>query len=137
AQPVADNAKHRLTITGANFSTAATVNLYDLTDGVTYPNRPVIAPRSSTVLTLNPNFGSTAAKWRVEVVNPDGKRATFDFNVSVVASPSITSVSPNPVPANASPQTLTINGANFQIGGTVTLVDVTTGDTFTVGPLAH
>ncbi len=41
--------------------------------------------------------------------------------------PSITSVSPNPVPGSAAPQTITIEGANFLSGATVTLWNLTSG----------
>jgi len=46
-------------------------------------------------------------------------------------NPSISSVSPNPVPGSNSAQALTIYGNNFVSGATVTLQDLTNGGTYT------
>jgi len=46
----------------------------------------------------------------------------LNFTVSS-AAPTVSSVSPNPVPGSTSAQTLTINGSNFVTGATVTYHD--------------
>jgi hypothetical protein len=52
------------------------------------------------------------------------------------ASPSISSVSPNPVTGSDSPQPFTINGNNFVSGATVTLRDLRTGEIFPNRPIS-
>ncbi|MBI3645446.1 MAG: hypothetical protein HY233_05745, partial [Acidobacteriales bacterium] len=56
---------------------------------------------------------------------------TLAFGGSVQAAPTISSVSPNPVTGSNSPQPFTINGAGFTAQSTVTLRDLTAGQTFT------
>src|SRR6267143_1809770 len=55
--------------------------------------------------------------WTVRVTNPDGQSSgqTAFTVIAPTAGPSISSVSPNPITADAANgyQTLTINGANF------------------------
>jgi len=140
-QPVADNQRHTLTISGSNFPPNAIVNLYDLTQNVSYPNRTVVAPHSDTVLTLTANFGTTAGQWVLEVVDPvTGNKASIDFNVVLPPlgdQPSISGTNPNPVIANDAAQVLTITGTNFKRGGNVKLHDETDGGDYTVGPLAQ
>ena len=60
-------------------------------------------------------------------------RALSAAEIAVLAdyvTPSISTVSPSPVPGSNSRQNFTINGANFNAGCTVTLRDLTTGETF-------
>jgi hypothetical protein len=69
------------------------------------------------------NNANDGGSWTVTVVNPGGSSsAAFTFTVSS-ASPSVSSVSPSPVPGSTTAQTLTINGANFVSGATVTYHD--------------
>ena len=49
------------------------------------------------------------------------------FNIAQTVTPSITSVTLNPVTGSANAQPFYINGTNFLIGCTVTLRDITTG----------
>ena len=59
------------------------------------------------------------------MVNPGGQSSTaFNFTVSAsTAAPTVTSVSPNPVPGSNSAQKITINGSNFVSGATLTYHD--------------
>ncbi len=50
---------------------------------------------------------------------------------SAAVTPSISSVSPNPVPGSDGGHTFTVNGSNFATGANITLRDATTGEIFT------
>jgi hypothetical protein len=71
------------------------------------------------------NDASDAGTWTVIVTNPSGQTSTaFSFTVSAaVVAPSVSSVSPNPVPGSNSGQSLTITGSNFVSGATLTYHD--------------
>jgi hypothetical protein len=69
------------------------------------------------------NNNNDAGTWTVTTVNPGGQSSgAFSFTVSG-SSPSVSGVSPNPVPKSTSAQQLTITGSNFASGGTVTYHD--------------
>src|SRR5207244_661564 len=112
------NSAQPFTLNGSGFVSGCNVTLR--TGGSTYANRTQ-SPFSSTAITINPNFTTTAATWTVEVINPDGRSSgQFTFTVQAPA-PSISSVSPaSPIGANSA-QPFTINGANFVSGCNVTL----------------
>jgi hypothetical protein len=131
------NSAQPFTINGSNFQSGCSVTLRDLTAGQTFTNRP-ISSQTSTQIVINPNFTTAAHSWSVEVINP-GNASSGQFNFSVIApvvTPTITSVSPNPVTGSNSAQPFTINGSNFQSGCSVTLRDLTAGQTFTNRPIS-
>lgn len=73
---------------------------------------------SSSQLSISIKLGAAADNWTVKATNPDGKSSSavgFQVVAPAAASPSISSVSPNPITANADNglQTITINGSNF------------------------
>ncbi len=111
-----------LTIYGSNFVSGATVNLYDLTNNIPYSNKTTVF-NSSGQLTLSANFGGSAANWSLTVVNPGGSSSS-SANFSVVG-PSITGVSPNPVPRINGQQTITFYGSGFLSGAAVQIDDGT------------
>lgn len=112
----------QLTIYGSNFVSGATVNLYDQTNGVPYPNRATTF-NTSGQLTLFATYGGSAANWSVTVVNPNGSSSS-SANFSVIG-PSITGVSPNPVPRINGAQTITFFGSDFLSGAAVQIDDGT------------
>jgi len=61
--------------------------------------------------------------------NPDGWIISSGLALAALPSPSISSVSPNPMPGTSANQAFTINGADFQNGCTLTFTD-TSGSTF-------
>ena len=128
------NSAQTLTINGANFVSGATLTYYDPVNGKTYSNRPtnfINAGQLTDTAFIN---GGDAGSWTVTVVNPGGgSSAPFTFTVSASA-PSVSSVSPNPVPGSNSAQTLTINGANFVSGATLTYYDPVNGKTYSNRP---
>ena len=87
------NSPQTFTITGANFDPACTVTLRDLTTGIIYANRTKIS-QTTTSITLNPNFGSPAHTWSVEVINPSAI-SSGQFQFSVTSPASLVSVTVN------------------------------------------
>jgi hypothetical protein len=128
------NSTQSLTIYGSNFQSGATVTLRDLTYGGTYSKTPTYL--GSGELRISANFTNTTATWSVQVTNPGGSSSSQrSFQVQAASvTPSISSVSPNPVPGSNSTQSLTIYGSNFQSGATVTLRDLTYGGTYSKTP---
>ncbi|MGE5732357.1 MAG: IPT/TIG domain-containing protein [Gemmatimonas sp.] len=116
-----------LIIKGRNFDPKATVILRNLSTGAVFDGSTIIT-RSSTAIAVSQVFPAAAATWSAEVVNPDGGRSgQVQFPVTVPASPSneppvITSVTPNPITASSSLQTLSIVGKNFRSGIGLTVV---------------
>ncbi len=125
------------TINGSNFVPGAAVTLRDLRTGEVFPNRS-ISFLIGTQIVINPIFTTFAAQWTVEVINLDGGssgRVSFQV-IAPTVTPTISGVSPNPVPGSSSPQTFTINGSNFVSGATVTLTDTITGEVFANRPIS-
>jgi hypothetical protein len=128
--PGADSAQP-FTISGNDFLSGATVTLRDLTSGQIFANQAV-SSFSSTQITVNGTFSTAPDNWSVEVINPGGASSGqyFFYVTAPVVTPTITSISPNPVPGSNSPQLFTIYGSGFVTGATVTLHDLTAGQDF-------
>ena len=133
AQPVATGSSQAFTVTGADFSGTATVDLEDVTTSEQFYNRTVSSRSGSTGITINPNFGTATVNhsWRVRVNNGATPSSWFNFTVvPPTVTPTISSVSPaSPIGSNSS-QPFTINGNNFVSGCTVTLRDLSTSEVF-------
>lgn len=114
-----------ITINGNNFTSGCTITLKDLTNGGTYTKSSTYI--SSSQIQISANFTNNTAIWSVQVTSPSSSNV---FQFQVIATPNITSVSPNPVLGSNSQQLLTINGTNFSSGCTLTLKDLTNGGTF-------
>ena len=83
-QPVATGWPQLVTINGSNFDPNATVTLRDYgNSGRAYTNRAIISRAANgTSITIRPDFGTTAARWSVEVLNPgNASSGEFPFNV--------------------------------------------------------
>jgi surface antigen len=113
----------QLIIYGSNFVSGATVNLVDQTNNKSYPNRATTFD-SSKQLTLSATYGGSAATWSLTVVNPD--KSTSSAATFSIVGPSITGVSPNPVPRTNGTQTITFKGSGF-LSGSAVLIDDGTG----------
>jgi hypothetical protein len=123
------NGNQTITIDGSNFLAGATVTLYDIGSG-TGPFSMATTLINSGQLTIVANTTAENSTWSAQVTNPDGTASNvFDFSVQEPSSPapSISSVSPNPVPGINGNQTITIYGSNFLAGATVTLFDLGSG----------
>ena len=122
----ASNSAQPITIRGDDFQNGCTLIFKD-TESIEYPSQSSkLTFNSSSRLTYQFNNFSDAGTWKVKVINPDGKSSSwFSFTVQAAAlpAPTISGVSPNPVPASSANQNLTINGANFQSGCTLTFID--------------
>ncbi|MDP9101786.1 MAG: IPT/TIG domain-containing protein [Actinomycetota bacterium] len=101
-----------ITLTGANFQAGATIAIAKGTvSGATWVN--------STTLTASVTIGAgQSGTDTFTVTNPDGGSATGGV-LTIVPAPTVTSVSPNFATENVS-KAVTITGANFQSGATVT-----------------
>lgn len=111
------NGYQTLTINGANFVNKPTLILtWTGQSGYTLPASQVTFV-SSSQLTMSIRLGAAADNWTVRTVNPDSQTSSaVGFQVlAPTTAPSISSVSPNPITADAANgyQTLTVNGANF------------------------
>lgn len=126
ASVTAGAAAQTLAINGTNFLSGSTVTY----DGVAHAATFV----SSTQLTisLSTSDQATAGSYPVVVTNSSpggGSSNAVDFTVNNPA-PTVTSLSPSSVTAGAAVQTLSINGANFLSGSTVTYGGVAHAATF-------
>jgi trimeric autotransporter adhesin len=105
-----------LTVNGSGFVSGAGLKV---TVGSTSYIGSQITSASATRLQIAVNVGAGAATLAVQVTNPSGQ-ASNSVNLSVTApttaGPVIVSLSPNPMTASNSAQTLTINGSGFQSG---------------------
>ena len=122
----ASSANQNLTINGANFQSGCTLTFTDTSGGTFASTASKLTFNSSSRLTYSFNNASDAGTWKVKVNNPDGKSSSlYSFTVQAAAlpAPTISGVLPNPVPASSANQNLTINGANFQSGCTLTFYD--------------
>src|SRR5208283_2881675 len=112
----------QLTINGSNFVSGATLTYHD-PQGNSYPGHSTTFVNSGQLIDPAFNDANDGGTWTVMVVNPGGlSSAAYSFSVSA-AGPTVTSVSPNPVPGSSSAQQLTINGSNFVSGATLTYHD--------------
>ena len=136
AAPSPSSQTRSINISGRNFAAGATAVLRDLTSNVLISNAGAIWA-SSSQMTVSSVFATARHTWSVEVINPDGQSSgQYSFTVAgpVAATPSISSVSPNPVTGSNSAQPFTIYGSNFVSGANVTLRDLTAGQIFANRP---
>lgn len=127
----ASGAEQVLTLHGAGFMSRASlvmrVNGNTYTLGSTHVT--VVNP---TQIQARVSLGTTPATWTAQVVNPGGLRsAQYAFNVVTEAPPVLARVSPNPFPASAAEQTLTLTGSGFREGAS--LVMRVNGTSYRVG----
>ena len=124
-----------VTITGTNFATGATV-----TFGAAAATNVVVS--SSTTITATSPAGSAGAV-TVTVTNPGALSGSLASGYTYVVPPTVTSVSPNSG-TTAGGTAVTITGANFATGATVTFggtaatgVTVVNSTTITAATPAH
>src|SRR5205085_8265935 len=75
----------------------------------------------------------------VQVLNPGNQNSNqfaFIVQATPATAPDITRVSPSSPVATCGPQTFTVIGTNFATGASVTLRDLTTGETFLNRPVS-
>ncbi|HEV8580680.1 MAG TPA: Calx-beta domain-containing protein, partial [Thermoanaerobaculia bacterium] len=129
----ASSGSQTMTIQGSNFQNGAAL-IFGPPTGPNIPSNPAkLTFVSSSQLSYQFNNGNQVGTWTVMVKNPDGQQsnaAPFTVQAQSGSTPSISSVSPNPVPGLNSSQTLTIYGGNFVSGATVTLKNLANGGTY-------
>jgi hypothetical protein len=101
-----------VTIGGANFVAGATVTI----GGTAATN--VVVVDAATITAQTPAHAAGSAN--VTITNPDTQSATLTGAFTFIAPPSVTSVSPSSGPL-AGGTSVTITGANFAAGATVTI----------------
>ena len=112
------NSAQAFTVNGTDFDANCTVTLRNLTTGAIYPNRSKAA-QTATSISLNPNFGASAAAWSVEVINPGGSNSG-QYQFSVGAAAVLTSVSVSgPASLSAGEVANYTATANYSNGATV------------------
>ena len=119
--PVVGSASAKtLTIAGARFASGAglKVTLTSAAGAVLSLTGSQVTFVNSNGLTVSAVLGTTGQTWSVVVTNPNGESSN-NASLTVDAPPAITSLSPNPMTASASNQTLTIDGSGFQSGAKV------------------
>ncbi len=122
-----------IVISGSNFTSGATVNLFDLTNGGSYPGRATIF--SSTNQLLVPAVvGGASSNWSAVVVNPSGQSSSSGgFSVF---GPSLSGVSPSSVPRINGSQNITFFGSGFVSGMVVEITDSKPGSPYTKTPIS-
>jgi uncharacterized protein YxjI len=121
----ASNSDELITISGSNFQSGVTLTFHD-TNGTAYPSvSSKLTFVSATEVTYELNDAIDSGTWTVYATNPGGlTSSTVNFNVAAAAlTPSISSISPSPMPASNSDELITISGSNFQSGVTLTFHD--------------
>ena len=122
------NSSQNFTVNGSSFVSGAIVRLKDLTNGGTFDKTPTSF--ATNRLVISANFTTAQANWSAQVINPGNAGsnvANFTVNAPTV-TPSISSLSPNPVTGSNSYQSFTVNGSSFVSGAIVRLRDVTNND---------
>nr|MDP2192461.1 IPT/TIG domain-containing protein [Rhodoferax sp.] len=113
-----------VTINGTGFANKPTLTLtWTGQSGYTVPAAQVTYV-SSTQVQMSITTTTAADSWTVKATNPDSRVSNvvgFTVVAPAAASPTISSVSPNPAVATGAAQPFTINGNNFASGATVTL----------------
>jgi hypothetical protein len=116
----ASTGETQFTLNGTGFSSSSTLNFVSYPVGynpVSVSGQP-IESGTTTQITAEGQFGMTPAPWTVAVVTNGTPSAPYSFTVV----PTITGMSPDPVPPSSGKQQLTINGTGFTSGSTLNFV---------------
>ncbi len=117
----ADGVGHTLNINGSNFASGNYVQWHgNSTSWATTNNSPSLNGTSQLTVSINPGTVNDALYFRV--CNSSGSCSGSSGALTVtalVATPTISSISPTSMTADGVGHTLTINGSNFQAGNIV------------------
>jgi hypothetical protein len=119
SSPPAISGNQSVGVNGGSFQSGLTVDVYNSSGSKigTLSGSAQIQNVTPNSFTMVINLGSTAGTFGIEVVNPNGGRSSR-FTFSSVA-PSVSSISPNPVPVFNANQDVQVSGNNFQTNLTV------------------
>jgi len=129
SSPSTSSVAQSLSMSGANFRTGLSITLRAPGGASTTYTGGAVTVQSSSSLSVSATLDTEGA-WAAVIKNVDGLESTA-FPFTVVApggdapAPVILSVSPNPVTAGPNAQPLSINGADFRAGATVTITSPT------------
>jgi hypothetical protein len=114
------NANQNVQVFGSNFQSNLTVDVFNSSGTkISTLSGSQILNVSASSFTMVVNLGSTASSFGIEVVNPDSTRSSrFTFSTTA-NNPSVSSISPNPVPVFNGNQSVQVFGSSFQSGLTV------------------
>jgi hypothetical protein len=114
------NANQNAAVNGSNFQSGLTVDVFNSSGTkISTLSGSQILNVTPTSFTMLVNLGSTASTFGIEVVNPNGGRSSrFTFSTQATP-PTISSISPNPVPTFNANQNVQVNGTSFQTNLTV------------------
>ncbi|MCL5287167.1 MAG: Ig-like domain-containing protein, partial [Acidobacteria bacterium] len=115
-----------MTLNGTGFQSGAGLKVH-VTGPATDSTAPPVTFISSTQITAQLDMRGGPGSFQIQVINPDGQASGY---LPFTITPSITSVSPNPVIGSNSAQPFTIIGNGFTANSTVTLRDKTAGQVF-------
>lgn len=117
-----------LTLRGSGFTASAAVVLRNLTDGGG-PHTEAPVSWSPTELRVRANLTNTSAEWSAVVVQGGAASDPMRFDVAAqggaTAAPTVTSVTPSPVPPRAIKQDVVVRGTGFSPSSRVYFTDVT------------
>jgi hypothetical protein len=114
------NANQNVQVNGSNFQAGLMVDVFNSGGAkIATLSGSQIQGVSANSFTMVINLGSSASSFGIEVINPDSRRSSrFTFS-TIAPNPSISSISPNPVPVFNGNQNVQVNGSNFQFNLTV------------------
>jgi len=114
------NANQNVQVNGSNFQSNLTVDVFNSSGTkISTLSGSQVLNVSAGSFTMVVNLGSSASTFGIEVVNPGGARSSrFTFSTTAF-NPTVSSISPNPVPVFSGNQNVAVNGANYQSGLTV------------------
>ena len=117
---------HAVKILGSNFQSGDTLTFADPQGNIYQSVTSKLNFVAAGEIDYSLNDGSDPGTWTVKVNSPDGSvhSGSASFIVTApVLTPSISSVSPNSIPADANDHAVKILGSNFQSGDTLTFTD--------------
>lgn len=106
-------------IKGKYFDSTATVTFRNLSTGERISNMPITGRLRDASgydnIDVAATFSPTPATWAVEVMNPDGRSASAQFQVIAPIPPTITSMFPASITASSTWQPITLVGEGFVV----------------------
>ncbi len=118
--PRAGGASQTLTVSGANFQSGLTVSVGLPGGGSTTVSGAQVQLLNAGILQVQIQL-SLPGSYSLQITNPDGQKSGLFSFTAIGTTPAISGILPtNPVAASG-PQSITVNGANFQAGLTMTV----------------
>jgi hypothetical protein len=107
-----------VTFQGNGFQSGATVAFSGPSTNVTAKQSTVVVTTTTLSVTVNVPAGTSLGSYTSKITNPDGGKATCSNCLTVIAAPTLTSMSPSSV-AQHTTSMVTLMGAGFASGATL------------------